>query len=202
MAVIDQKVRITPSVIDGPLGERDPNPIHKSDAEAQNQGYKGRLVHGVFPIAVAADYVAVYLENHGIPNGWAITKVKVDFKRPLFLDDVLETGVQVIKASSYDITSLNQDGKKIIEGKIEVGSPSHPPPETLARPWDPAAYLTDAASGVYYWLDLVRLGNPFNGAKQKIVAAGDYHKKYFDINPGETAHDSRLVALNGQRMKA
>jgi 3-hydroxybutyryl-CoA dehydratase len=100
----------------------DHNPIHLDAAYAETTMFKGRIAHGMLSAGFISAVIGMELPGPGaLYIGQTLT-----FKRPVKLDDVITTRVEVIareepkRRATLKTTCTNQDGKVVIEGEATI----------------------------------------------------------------------------------
>ncbi len=115
------------AVPDAPeIGER--NPIHGEGARAY--GYRDGIVSGIVTYGWAT---RAFLEAFGeawLDHGWA----EVQFRRPVYGDDVLTTEVEVPGDGVGLYEMRNQEGAAVLRGRVGVGD--GPWPDAFSLPSD------------------------------------------------------------------
>ncbi|RAP35865.1 dehydratase [Candidatus Marinamargulisbacteria bacterium SCGC AAA071-K20] len=101
----------------------DTNPLHVDAAFAQKEGYKDRVVHGMFLASYYSTLVGLYLPGkHAL-----LHSVDSQFKNPAFVSDSLTiTGKVTHKNDAYKqmeikATIKNQDEKVLSKALIKTG---------------------------------------------------------------------------------
>ncbi|MDO4197517.1 MAG: MaoC family dehydratase [Erysipelotrichaceae bacterium] len=101
----------------------DTNPLHTDSKFAKEQGYQDRVVYGMLTNALLSKLVGVYL-----PGKYCLLQgVESEFKKPVYIGDVLTVTGTVeelhpsVKRMSVKAVITNQNNKKVVRSKIEVG---------------------------------------------------------------------------------
>lgn len=68
----------------------DLNPLHREDGVARAAGFPGIVAHGMLTMGTLASAIVEWL---GDPR--ALTRLKVQFRSPVFLDETIESGGRV-----------------------------------------------------------------------------------------------------------
>lgn len=101
----------------------DTNPLHVDSDFAKDQGYADRVVYGMLTNAFLSKLVGVYL-----PGKYCLLQgVESKFMRPVYIGDTLTVTGTVeelhasVKRMSVKALITNQDNKKVVKAKVEVG---------------------------------------------------------------------------------
>ncbi|WRP04704.1 MaoC/PaaZ C-terminal domain-containing protein [Rossellomorea aquimaris] len=94
----------------------DYNPIHTIDEEAQKLGLPGIIAHGMWSMGNVSKLFSDHYEE-----GF-IKEYTVRFKGMVFLDDVITLIAEVSEKQDdhlhFKVFAVNQDQKKVIDGKL------------------------------------------------------------------------------------
>lgn len=102
------------AVPDAPeIGER--NPIHGEGAKAY--GYRDGIVSGIVTYGWATRAFLKALGEGWLDHGWA----EVQFRRPVYGEDVLTTRVDMGGAETGAFETRNADGEAVLRGRIGLG---------------------------------------------------------------------------------
>ncbi|HEX5909680.1 MAG TPA: SDR family oxidoreductase, partial [Thermoleophilaceae bacterium] len=97
----------------------DDNPLHMDDAFARQQGYRGRVVHGMLLGAYLSRVVGTMLPGPGVV--WLSQEVR--FVGPAYIGDTVEVAVRITHKSPalrtlvLESTITNQHGDKLVTGE-------------------------------------------------------------------------------------
>ena len=100
----------------------DTNPVHLDDAYAQTTRFGRRIAHGM----IAAGLISATLANDLPGPGTVYLSQTLQFKAPVFPDDIITTTVEVksVRPDKPIVTLTtfckNQDGKVVLEGEAIV----------------------------------------------------------------------------------
>ena len=101
----------------------DKNPMHTDPDYAKNNGYCDRLVYGMLSSSFFSTLVGMYL-----PGEYCLLlSCNSSFHNPVYVGDTLTVTGKVAQINdstrTVEIKALitNQDGKKVVKGKILVG---------------------------------------------------------------------------------
>ncbi len=101
----------------------DRNPLHMEDSYARKNGFQSRIGFGLLTASFLSTLAGMYLPGELS----LIHQVEVEFPTPVFAGDILTV---IGKVSQVDIsfryiilkvTIRNQNGKKVLRGKMRVG---------------------------------------------------------------------------------
>ena len=102
---------------------KDENPLHMDEAFAKTQGYKDRVVYGMLSSSLLSQLVGVHL-----PGRYCLLQgMELKYLNPVYIGDTLTvTGTVTELHPSVQMAIIkavisNQEGKKVIRGKINVG---------------------------------------------------------------------------------
>ena len=101
----------------------DSNPLHNDGAFAQGQGYQDKVVYGLLTTSFISRLVGVLL-----PGKYCLLQgVDVKYTRPVYVGDILIVKGIVdelhpsVQRAEIKVEIMNQDEKKVVKGKAEVG---------------------------------------------------------------------------------
>lgn len=101
----------------------DTNPLHVNEEFAKEQGYANRVVYGMLTNAFLSKLVGVYL-----PGKYCLLQgVESKFMKPVYIGDTLTVTGTVeelhnsVKRMTVKALITNQDNKKVVKAKVEVG---------------------------------------------------------------------------------
>ncbi len=101
----------------------DENPLHRSQEFAHSQGYKDRVVYGMLTSSFLSQLVGVYL-----PGKYCLLQgMELKYLHPVYAGDTLTIKGSVcelhpsVKMAVIKALITNQDGVKVVKGKINVG---------------------------------------------------------------------------------
>lgn len=101
----------------------DTNPLHNDEEFAQSQGYQNKVVYGLLTTSFISRLVGVYL-----PGRYCLLQgIDVKYSRPVYVGDILIVkGVvdelhESVQRAVIKVFVQNQDEKKVVKGKVEVG---------------------------------------------------------------------------------
>lgn len=103
----------------------DENPVHLSDAVAQELGYKGRLIHGLNTASEISKGLGMDLPGHGA----IFTSLFLVFCGPVYVGDIITTSLtvkRVILARRRVIVDgiiRNQDGAVVMKARATIKLP-------------------------------------------------------------------------------
>lgn len=101
----------------------DCNPMHIDSGYAQKHGYKDKIVYGMLASSLYSTLVGVYLPGEKC----LLNKCDVDYKRPVYINDMLKITGQVIdkregtRRIKIKGTAINQNGEIVNSAQITVG---------------------------------------------------------------------------------
>ncbi|MCA1062806.1 dehydratase (plasmid) [Cytobacillus spongiae] len=94
----------------------DYNPIHTIDEEARKLGLRGIIAHGMWTMGNLSKLFSDYYEE-----GY-MREYSVRFKGMVFLHDVITLRAEVVETgidhARFNVSAINQDEKKVIDGKL------------------------------------------------------------------------------------
>lgn len=118
------EVTVTAEMMDSFLKiSGDINPLHNDKNFAKEQGYADRVVYGLLTTSFISKLVGVLLPGEKC----LLQGVEVKYLRPVYIGDkLLVTGVvdelhESVQRASIKVSISNQDNKKVVKGKAEVG---------------------------------------------------------------------------------
>ena len=101
----------------------DENPLHNDEGFALSQGYQGKVVYGLLTTSLISKLVGVLL-----PGKYCLLQgVDVKYSKPVYVGDILIVkGVvdelhESVQRAVIKVSIQNQDEKKVVKGKAEVG---------------------------------------------------------------------------------
>ena len=101
----------------------DSNPLHNNQDFAISQGYQSKVVYGLLTTSFISRLVGVLL-----PGKYCLLQgIDVKYSKPVYVGDILIVkGVvdelhESVKRAVIKVTIQNQDEKKVVKGKAEVG---------------------------------------------------------------------------------
>ncbi len=101
----------------------DENPLHNDAEFAMKQGYRDKVVYGLMTTAFFSRLVGVLL-----PGKYCLLQgIDVKYSAPVYVGDILIVKGVVdelhasVKRAVIKVFVQNQDEKKVVKGKIEVG---------------------------------------------------------------------------------
>ena len=105
----------------------DRNPLHNDEKFAKEQGYQNKVVYGMLTSSFISKLVGVHL-----PGKYCLLQgLEVKYLRPVYVNDILTiTGTvdelhESVKRMSVKVIITNQDMKKVVKGKADVGFLNH-----------------------------------------------------------------------------
>ena len=101
----------------------DSNPLHNDGDFAMSQGYQNKVVYGLLTTSFISRLVGVLL-----PGKYCLLQgIDVKYSKPVYVGDILIVkGIvdelhESVKRAVIKVTIQNQDEKKVVKGKAEVG---------------------------------------------------------------------------------
>ena len=101
----------------------DENPLHNDEEFAKLQGYDSKVVYGLLTTSFISKLVGVLL-----PGKYCLLQgIDLKFVKPVYVNDVLIIKGTVdelhesVKRLTVKVEVINQDEKKVVKGKVEVG---------------------------------------------------------------------------------
>ena len=118
------EVTVTAEMMDSFLKiSGDINPLHNDKNFAKEQGYADKVVYGLLTTSFISKLVGVLLPGEKC----LLQGVEVKYLRPVYIGDtLLVTGIvdelhESVQRASIKVSISNQDNKKVVKGKAEVG---------------------------------------------------------------------------------
>ena len=101
----------------------DENPLHTDEEFARKQGYQNKVVYGLLTTSFISRLVGVLL-----PGKYCLLQgVDLKYSRPVYVGDILIVrGVvdelhESVQRMTVKVEIINQDEKKVVKGKAEIG---------------------------------------------------------------------------------
>ena len=101
----------------------DENPLHNDEEFAKSQGYDSKVVYGLLTTSFISKLVGVLL-----PGKYCLLQgIDLKYAKPVYVGDILIVrGVvdelhESVKRLTVKVEVINQDEKKVIKGKVEIG---------------------------------------------------------------------------------
>lgn len=101
----------------------DTNPLHNDEAFAQSQGYQDKVVYGLLTTSFVSRLVGVLL-----PGKYCLLQgINAKYTKPVYVGDILIVKGTVdelhesVQRAVINFFIQNQDEKKVVKGKVEVG---------------------------------------------------------------------------------
>ncbi len=101
----------------------DVNPLHTDDDFAVEQGYREKVVYGLLTTSFISKLIGVLL-----PGKYCLLQgIDVKYTKPVYAGDILIVkGIidelhESVRRASIKVEIINQDEKKVVKGKVEVG---------------------------------------------------------------------------------
>lgn len=101
----------------------DTNPLHNDEEFALSQGYQNKVVYGLLTTSFISKLVGVLL-----PGKYCLLQgVDIKYSKPVYEGDILIVKGTVdelhesVKRAVIKVVIINQDEKKVVKGKVEVG---------------------------------------------------------------------------------
>ena len=101
----------------------DVNPLHMQKEFAQSQGYRDKVVYGMLTSSLLSQLVGVHL-----PGKYCLLQgMELKYLNPVYAGDTLTVKGTVdelhpsVKMAVIKVLIINQDGVKVVKGKIKVG---------------------------------------------------------------------------------
>lgn len=101
----------------------DENPLHNNLSFAKEKGYEKRVGYGMLTASFLSTLAGVYLPGENS----LIHSVETKFVKPVFMDDELivkgtvEECNDTFRVISIKVIITNQNGEKVLRGKMKVG---------------------------------------------------------------------------------
>lgn len=117
-------VTITEEMMDSFLNlSGDENPLHVDKEFALSQGYSDRVVYGLLTTSFISKLIGVLL-----PGRYCLLQgIELKYSKPVYVGDILIVrGVvdelhESVQRLSLKVEIINQDEKKVVKGKVEIG---------------------------------------------------------------------------------
>ena len=121
---ISFSVTITKEMMDNFLSlSGDENPLHCDKEFALSQGYQDRVVYGLLTTSFISKLIGVLL-----PGKYCLLQgIELKYTKPVYVNDILIVKGTVdelhesVKRMTLKVEIINQDEKKVVKGKIEIG---------------------------------------------------------------------------------
>ncbi len=103
----------------------DLNPAHVNEVEASGSIFQGRVAHGMLVASFLSTVVGMYLPGPGT----ILVRQELKFLGPVRFGDTVRAEVEIREIISRKelvilrAVVINQDGKKVIQGKVVVKPP-------------------------------------------------------------------------------
>lgn len=101
----------------------DENPLHCDKEFALSQGYLDRVVYGLLTTSFISKLVGVLL-----PGKYCLLQgIELKYTKPVYVGDILIVkGIvdelhESVKRMTLKVEIINQDEKKVVKGKVEIG---------------------------------------------------------------------------------
>lgn len=99
----------------------DSNPIHLDESFAEATVFKKRIAHGAY----VASFISAVIANKLPGNGSIYLKQESNFKKPVFIGDIITASVEIIDTPKPGVFVLstrctNQNGEVVIDGQAVV----------------------------------------------------------------------------------
>ena len=101
----------------------DDNPLHNDREFAISQGYNDKVVYGLLTTSFISKLVGVLL-----PGTYCLIQgIELKYSKPVYVGDILIVKGTVdelhesVKRMTVKVEIINQDEKKVIKGKVEIG---------------------------------------------------------------------------------
>ncbi len=100
----------------------DNNPLHNDEDFAKAKGQPGRVAYGMLTASFLSTLAGVYLPGERS----LIQQVEIKFAKPVYIGDTLTVTGQVaekndtVQRIELKVTIINQDGAKVLRGKMGV----------------------------------------------------------------------------------
>ena len=101
----------------------DINPLHNDEDFARNLGHKSRVAFGMLTASFLSTLAGVYLPGERS----LIHSVETKFTKPVYIGDVLSISGEVTEINDtvnqivLKVEIKNQNGEKVLRGKMKVG---------------------------------------------------------------------------------
>lgn len=117
------QVTITEAMLDSFKGiTGDVNPLHNDEEFAKAKGHVGRVAYGMLTASFLSTLAGVYLPGEKS----LIQQVETKFASPVYIGDELTVKgeiaelVESVQRLTLKVTITNQNGKKVLRGKMEI----------------------------------------------------------------------------------
>lgn len=100
----------------------DVNPLHNDEEYARSMGHERCVAYGMLSAAYLSTLAGVYLPG----KNSLIQKTEVNFRKPVYVGDTLTISGEVTdKNETFKVIEVktemkNQDGVKVLKGKMEI----------------------------------------------------------------------------------
>lgn len=100
----------------------DVNPLHNDEDFAKEKGHPGRVAYGMLTASFLSTLAGVYMPGERS----LIQQVETKFSSPVYIGDTLTvTGevvdlVESVQRLELKVTITNQNGKKVLRGKMQI----------------------------------------------------------------------------------
>ena len=101
----------------------DENPLHNDEEFAKSQDYDSKVVYGLLTTSFISTLVGVLL-----PGKYCLLQgIDLKYAKPVYVGDILIVrGVvdelhESVKRLTVKVEVINQDEKKVVKGKVEIG---------------------------------------------------------------------------------
>jgi len=101
----------------------DVNPLHTDEDFAKEKGYASNVAYGMLTASFLSTLAGVYLPGERS----LIHSVESKFTKPVYVGDILTVSGQVTECNemfsvfTMKTTIVNQNGEKVLRGKMQVG---------------------------------------------------------------------------------
>lgn len=101
----------------------DSNPMHTDAEFAKSKGYEDRICYGMLTSAFLSTLAGMYLPGEKS----LIHSVETIFKSPVYIGDTLTISGEItdkndnFKVLDVKVQIVNQNGKKVVRGKMQIG---------------------------------------------------------------------------------
>lgn len=117
------QVTITEAMLDSFKGiTGDVNPLHNDEEFAKAKGHVGRVAYGMLTASFLSTLAGVYLPGEKS----LIQQVETKFASPVYIGDTLTVKgeivelIESVQRLELKVTITNQNGKKVLRGKMEI----------------------------------------------------------------------------------
>ena len=101
----------------------DVNPLHNDTQFAKDQGYEDKVVYGLLTTSFISKLVGVLL-----PGKYCLIQgIDLKYLKPVYVGNILIVkGIvdelhKSVKRATVKVEIINQDEKKVVKGKVEIG---------------------------------------------------------------------------------